>query len=44
MANIYITDDETQQIFTISNHYYDGNLYQYQISHENAETILYSIG
>ena len=33
---IYMTDDKTQQIFTISYHYDHGNRFMYQKSRENA--------
>ena len=39
----YITDGKTQ-IFTISNHYYNRNLYNYHKSPENAEITLYCTG
>ena len=40
----YITDGKTQQIFTISNLYYNGNLYKFQKSHENVEITQYCTG
>ena len=39
-----ITDGQTQQLFTIFNHYYHGNLYRKQKSHENAEITIYCTG